>query len=159
MNSIDLFNRAKDLFPGGVNSPVRYYAPNPVYFRKAIGDRIFDVNGKEYLDFNIGFGAMIAGYGNEEVISKIQEMDYFSVPLGVPSELEIDLANEIKTAIPSIEMMRFTNSGTEATMHAIRLARAYTGKKLIVKMNAGFHGSHDYVLIGAGSGALTFGIG
>ena len=157
MNSIDLFNKAKDLFPGGVNSPVRYYAPNPVYFRKAIGDRIFDVDGKEYLDFNLGFGAMIAGYGNEEIISKIHEMDYLSVPLGVPSEFEIDLANEIKTAIPSIEMMRFTNSGTEATMHAIRLARAYTGKKLIIKMNAGFHGSHDYVLIGAGSGALTFG--
>ena len=157
MNSADLFNKAKNMFPGGVNSPVRYYAPNPVYFRKAIGDRIFDVNGKEYLDFNMGFGAMIAGYGNEEVISEVHELDYLSIPLGVPSELEILLADEIKAAIPSIEMMRFTNSGTEATMHAIRLARAYTGRKLIIKMNAGFHGSHDYVLISAGSGALTFG--
>ena len=157
MNSSEFFTEAKRLFPGGVNSPVRYYPPNPVYFRKALGDTLVDVDGEEYIDFNMGFGAMITGYGNREVMDEFNRMEFNLMPLGVPNELEILLGKEISSSIPSIEMMRFTNSGTEATMHAIRLARAFTGRKIIVKMNAGFHGSHDYVLVNAGSGALTFG--
>ncbi|EQD67211.1 glutamate-1-semialdehyde-2,1-aminomutase, partial [mine drainage metagenome] len=155
--SSDLFDEAKTLFPGGVNSPVRYYEPYPIYFRQALGARIFDVEGNEYIDFCMGFGTMIGGYGNPMITMEYDSHPYNFIPIGVPGETEIELGKEIKSAIPSIQMMRFTNSGTEAVMHAIRLARAYTGRNIIIKMNAGFHGANDYVLVNAGSGALTFG--
>ncbi len=157
MSSRELFKRASNLFPSGVNSPVRFYEPYPTYFSKASGCRIFDVDGKEYLDFSMGFGVNFAGYSNAAIAEEVMYLMGNVIPEGVPNELEVELGETIKKAIPSIEMMRFTNSGTEATMHAIRLARAYTGRKLIVKMSAGFHGAHDYVLVNAGSGALNFG--
>ncbi len=157
MLSDDLFKRASRLFPGGVNSPVRFYEPYPTYFSRASGSRIFDVEGKEYLDFCMGFGVNFAGYSNTTIAEEIMYLLDNTIPEGVPTENEIELGEIIQKAVPSIEKMRFTNSGTEATMHAIRLARAFTGRKLILKMNAGFHGAHDYVLVSAGSGALNFG--
>ena len=157
MLSEELFNRASKLFPGGVNSPVRFYSPYPTYFSRASGSRIFDVEGKEYLDFCMGFGVNFAGYSNAEIAEEIMYLLDNTIPEGVPTENEITLGETIQKAVPSVERMRFTNSGTEATMHAIRLARAFTGRKFILKMNAGFHGAHDYVLVNAGSGALNFG--
>jgi glutamate-1-semialdehyde 2,1-aminomutase len=157
MSSKELYSRALKLFPKGVNSPVRFYEPYPTYFSKAAGTRLFDVDGKEYLDFCMGFGANFVGYSNENIAEEIMYLLDDSIPEGVPTENEIILGEIIQSAVPSVEMMRFTNSGTEATMHAIRLARAYTGRTLILKMNAGFHGAHDYVLVSAGSGALNFG--
>ncbi len=158
MDSRELFQRALKIFPKGVNSPVRFYEPYPVYFSRASGSRIFDVDGNEYLDFSMGFGANFAGYGNTEILEEIMEYLGNPLPEGVPTENEIVMGELIRNAVPSIEMMRFVNSGTESTMHAIRLARGYTGRKLILKMAGGFHGSHDYVLVEAGSGAMTFGI-
>ncbi len=157
MSSDKLFKRAEKLFPGGVNSPVRFFLPNPVFFSKASGSRIFDVEGKEYLDFCMGFGVNFAGYSNASITEELMYLLGNGVPEGVPSETEVELGETITKAVKSVEMLRFTNSGTEATMHAIRLARAYTNRKLIVKMNAGFHGAHDYALVEAGSGALNFG--
>ncbi|MGP6220535.1 aspartate aminotransferase family protein [Caldiplasma sukawensis] len=158
MKSEEIFNKAKNLFPSGVNSPVRYYKPYPIYFSSANGSRLFDVDGNEYLDFNTGFGAIIAGYSNSEIVEETFSYISRSVPEGVPSELEVELGQIINKAAPSIEMMRFTNSGTEATMHAIRLARGYTNRKYILKMNGGYHGAHDYLLVNAGSGAENFGV-
>ncbi len=157
MDSDSLFRRASKLFPGGVNSPVRFYSPRPIYFSRSTGTRLFDVSGKEYLDFSMGFGAVFGGYANSDILDLAMDAFANPVPEGVVSENEIILGELIHGAVPSVEMMRFTNSGTEATMHAIRLARAYTGRNIIVKMNGGFHGAHDYALIGAGSGAATFG--
>lgn len=157
MSSEELFRRASSLFPSGVNSPVRFYEPYPKYFSKASGSRIFDVDGNEYLDFSMGFGVNFAGYSNASIGEEIVYLMGNAMPEGVPNELEVELGETIKKAIPSVEMMRFTNSGTEATMHVIRLARAYTGRNLILKMGSGFHGAHDYVLVNAGSGALNFG--
>ncbi|MCL4350387.1 MAG: glutamate-1-semialdehyde 2,1-aminomutase [Candidatus Thermoplasmatota archaeon] len=157
MVSSSLFNRASKVFPGGVNSPVRYYTPEPIYFARAKGTKLLDEEGKEYLDFSMGFGAVFTGYANSDILDTQMEIFANPVPEGVVNEKEIILGEMINEAVPSMEMMRFTNSGTEATMHAIRLARAFTGRDIIVKMNGGFHGAHDYVLIGAGSGAATFG--
>ncbi len=157
MSSEELFKRASKLFPGGVNSPVRFYPPYPTYFSRASGSRIFDVDGKEYLDFCMGFGVNFAGYSNTTIAEEIMYLLDNTIPEGVPTENEIILGEIIQKSVPSMERMRFTSSGTEATMHAIRVARAFTGRKLILKMNAGFHGSHDYVLVNAGSGALNFG--
>lgn len=157
MSSEELFRRASRLFPSGVNSPVRFYEPYPIYFSKASGSRIFDVEGNEYLDFSMGFGVNFAGYSNPSIAEEIIYLTGNTMPEGVPNALEVELGETIKKAIPSLEMMRFTNSGTEATMHVIRLARAYTGRNLILKMSSGFHGAHDYVLVNAGSGALSFG--
>ena len=157
MVSSSLFNRATKVFPGGVNSPVRYYTPEPIYFARAKGTKLLDEEGKEYLDFSMGFGAVFTGYANSDILDTQMEIFANPVPEGVVNEKEIILGEMINEAVPSMEMMRFTNSGTEATMHAIRLARAFTGRDIIVKMNGGFHGAHDYVLIGAGSGAATFG--
>jgi glutamate-1-semialdehyde 2,1-aminomutase len=157
MDSKSLFYRAQKIFPKGVNSPVRFYDPYPIYFSRASGSRIFDVEGHEYLDFSMGFGANFAGYGNSEIVEETMEYLGNPVPEGVPTENEIVMGEMIRDAVPSVEMMRFVNSGTEATMHAIRLARGCTGRKLILKMSGGFHGAHDYALVEAGSGAMTFG--
>jgi glutamate-1-semialdehyde 2,1-aminomutase len=158
MRSSDLFKEAMELFPMGVNSPVRYYSPEPVMFQQARGSRTIDVNGKEYIDYSMGFGPMILGHANPEVGMKIKEQIDRGILFGSLSENEIKLGKTIKNAVRSIDMLRFTNSGTEATMHAIRVARGFTGKKYILKMEGGYHGAHDYALIKSGSGTMTFGV-
>lgn len=157
MRSATLFNESLKRFPGGVNSPVRFYKPNPVFMKSGKGSRIKDEDGKEYVDYCLGFGPMILGHSDDEFNRKLKERVDDGILFGAPSESENLLAEKISGAIPSIQKMRFTNSGTEATMHAIRLARGYTGKKLILKMEGGYHGAHDYSLIKSGSGTLTFG--
>ncbi len=157
MSSSVLFSESLKYFPGGVNSPVRYYEPNPIFMRRGKGSRIEDEDGKWYIDYSLGFGPMILGHSNTEFNERLKERIEDGILFGAPSGEEIKLAEKIQTAVPSIEKMRFTNSGTEATMHALRLARAYTGKSLILKMEGGYHGAHDYSLIKSGSGTLTFG--
>ena len=158
MKSSDLFKEAMEIFPMGVNSPVRYYSPEPVMFQQARGSRAINVNGKEYIDYSMGFGPMILGHANPEVGMKIKEQVDRGILFGSLTENEIKLGKIIKNAVKSIDMLRFTNSGTEATMHAIRVARGFTGKKYILKMEGGYHGAHDYALIKSGSGTMTFGV-
>ncbi len=158
MKSEKLFDEAKQLFPAGVNSPVRYYAPVPVMFSQGKGSKIVDVNDREYIDYSMGFGPMILGYACDSVSEKIKAQVDKGILFGSLTENEIKLGKLIKEGIKSIEKMRFTNSGTEATMHAIRVARGFTNRKYIVKMEGGYHGAHDYALIKSGSGTMTFGV-
>ncbi len=158
MRSLSLYKEARELFPMGVNSPVRYYSPEPVMFRQGSGSMTIDVNGKEYIDYSLGFGPMILGHANPYVGAKIKEQVDKGILFGSLTENEIKLGKIIKNSVKSIEMLRFTNSGTEATMHAIRVARGFTGKKYILKMEGGYHGAHDYALIKSGSGTMTFGV-
>lgn len=157
MDSRELFSQSSKLFPGGVNSPVRYYDPYPVFMKRGKGSKIYDVNEKSYTDFCLAFGPLILGHSHPEVVSAIRSAVENATSLGAPTENEIILGSMIRNAVPSVEKMRFTNSGTEATMHALRLARGFTGRNIILKMEGGFHGSHDYALIKSGSGTLTFG--
>ncbi len=156
MKSEELFKEALNLFPMGVNSPVRYYSPIPVMFKSGKGSKIIDVNDKEYIDYSLGFGPMILGHANEEIIKKMNDQIENGILFGSITENEVQFGKIIKNAVKSIEMMRFTNSGTEATMHAMRLARGYTKRNLILKMEGGYHGAHDYSLIKSGSGTMTF---
>ena len=158
MISRELFSKSSRLFPGGVNSPVRYYDPYPVFMKMGKGSKIFDVDGMGYTDFCLAFGPLILGHSHPDVVSSVKSAVENATSLGTPTENEITLGSMINQAVPSIEKMRFTNSGTEATMHAMRLARGYTGRNIILKMEGGFHGAHDYSLIKSGSGTLTFGI-
>ncbi|GGM67597.1 aspartate aminotransferase family protein [Thermogymnomonas acidicola] len=155
--SESLFRRADSLFPGGVNSPVRYFDPHPLFIAGASGQRVRDVDGNTYTDYVLGYGPMILGYGDPDVLARVQEGLREGWFPGAPNAEEVSLGEMIRESSPWVEKMRFVNSGTEATMHAIRLARAYTGRKVIVKMEGGFHGAHDYSLIRSGSGSLTFG--
>lgn len=157
MNSSSLFKESLKHFPGGVNSPVRYYNPTPVFMERGKGSRLYDTDGKSYIDYCLGYGPMILGHSNDEFNAAMKKRIDNGILFGSPTEIENRLASQISEAIPSIEKMRFTNSGTEATMHAIRLARAFTGRDIILKMEGGYHGAHDYSLIKSGSGSLTFG--
>jgi len=158
MKSEELFNEALTLFPMGVNSPVRYYSPVPVMFSQGKGSKVIDVDNNEYIDYSLGFGPMILGHANDEVASAMKKQIDRGILFGSITENEINLGKIIKNAIKSMEKMRFTNSGTESTMHAIRLARGYTNRKYILKMEGGYHGAHDYALIKSGSGTMTFGV-
>lgn len=146
MSSDSLYNKAKSLFPGGVNSPVRYYKPYPKFMTGGSGSRLTDEEGRNYIDYCLAFGPLILGHSRKEVVEAIQEQAAKTTSIGTPSKREIDLGERIKSAIPSMEMIRFTNSGTEATMHAIRLARFFTGRPLVLKIAGGFHGAHDDAL-------------
>ena len=158
MRSKTLFEEAKRHIPGGVNSPVRAFEPNPFFVKEAKGARIYDVDGKEYIDYVMGYGPLLFGHANERIINRVKEAVERGTLYGAPTEEEVELARRIKRFYPSIEMVRLVNSGTEATMHAIRLARGFTGRRKIIMFEGCFHGSHDSVLVKAGSGALTFGI-
>jgi glutamate-1-semialdehyde 2,1-aminomutase len=158
MRSKTLFEEARRHIPGGVNSPVRAFEPNPFFVKEAKGARIYDVDGKEYIDYVMGYGPLLFGHANERIINRVKEAVERGTLYGAPTEEEVELARRIKRFYPSIEMVRLVNSGTEATMHAIRLARGFTGRRKIIKFEGCFHGSHDSVLVKAGSGALTFGI-
>nr|QNO57916.1 glutamate-1-semialdehyde 2,1-aminomutase [Methanosarcinales archaeon ANME-1 ERB7] len=158
MKSEKLFELAKGYMPGGVSSPVRAYVPYPFYTARAKGSKIYDVEGKEYIDYCLAYGPLVLGHGNEEVKRAVVDQLEKGWLYGTPHEKEIALATKIISHYPSVEMVRFVNSGSEATMAAIRLARGFTGRDKIVKIEGGFHGAHDGVLVKAGSGATTFGI-
>ncbi|MCS7130017.1 MAG: glutamate-1-semialdehyde 2,1-aminomutase [Archaeoglobaceae archaeon] len=156
--SSKIYREALTLMPGGVSSPVRAFKPYPFYVSKASGSKLFDVDGNEFIDYCLAFGALILGHGNQEVKEALKEQLEKGWIYGTPIELEVEYAKLIRKFYPSIEMLRFVNTGSEATMSALRLARGFTGKDQIVKIEGSFHGSHEAVLVKAGSGATTFGI-
>ncbi|MDC3268171.1 glutamate-1-semialdehyde 2,1-aminomutase [Gammaproteobacteria bacterium] len=159
--SIALFDRAKSLMPGGVNSPVRAFKNingNPIFFEKAKGAYLFDADGNEYIDYIGSWGPMIMGHSHPEVVNAIKNQADLGTSYGAPTELESDVASLIIQCIPSIEKIRMVNSGTEATMSSIRLARGYTNKNKIIKFDGCYHGHVDSLLIKAGSGVSTFGL-
>ncbi len=154
MKSEELFTDAKNYLPGGVDSPVRAFEPYPFFALKGEGSRIFDVDGNSYIDYCLAYGPLVLGHAHPQVVDTVKEQLLNGSAYGVPTENEIKLAKEVIKRIPCAEMVRFVNSGTEATMSAIRLARAVTGKKKIVKFEGAYHGAHDYVLVKSGSGAI-----
>ncbi len=159
--SVSLFQRAQQCIPGGVNSPVRAFKSvggNPLFIQRAQGSRVWDVDGNEYIDYVGTWGPAILGHAHPRVVEAIRKAALDGTSFGAPTELEVKMAEMICTLVPSIEMVRMVNSGTEATMSAIRLARAYTGKQKIIKFAGCYHGHADSFLIKAGSGALTFGV-
>ncbi|WP_423793207.1 glutamate-1-semialdehyde 2,1-aminomutase [Methanocaldococcus indicus] len=153
-----LFEEAKKYLVGGVNSPVRYIKPYPFFVEKAKDCYLFDVDGNKYIDYCLAYGPMVLGHANEKVAKAVEEQLYKGFSYGCPTEKEIILAKMIVDCVPCAEKVRFVNSGTEATMSAIRLARGYTKKKKIIKFDGAYHGAHDYVLVKSGSGSLTLGI-
>ena len=156
-----LFEEAKKYLVGGVNSPVRAFKAlggEPIFIEKAKGSRVWDVDGNEYIDYVLSWGPLILGHANDQIINAIKQVSNYGTSFGAPTELEINMAKAVVDAVPSIEMVRFVNSGTEATMSAIRLARGYTGKKKIVKFDGCYHGHGDSLLVSAGSGVATLGI-
>lgn len=158
--STHLFNRAKQVTPGGVNSPVRAFRAVggiPRFISSAKGAYLTDVDGSQYIDYVGSWGPMIHGHAHPEITEAIIKAAEKGTSYGAPSPLEVELAEEIVARVPSTEMVRFVNSGTEATMSAIRLARAATGREVIVKFAGGYHGHADSFLIQAGSGVATFG--
>ncbi len=159
--SQEMFRQANKLIPGGVNSPVRACKSvgcDPVFIKKAAGARLWDVDGNEYLDFIGSWGPMIMGHNPPEVVEAVRKALEDGTSFGAPTPLEIDLAQLVVDAVPSVEKVRFVSSGTEATMSAIRLARGYTGRKVVVKFDGGYHGHADSFLVKAGSGVVTLGI-
>ena len=159
--SDQLFTKAQTLIPGGVNSPVRAFrgvGGTPRFIRSARGARITDVDGKTYIDYVGSWGPMILGHADEEVIAAVQEVAAKGTSFGAPTELEVELAQEVIDAVPSIEMVRMVSSGTEATMSAIRLARGFTGRSKLVKFEGCYHGHADSLLVKAGSGVATLGL-
>ncbi len=155
--SHQLYRRARELIPGGVNSPIRDYAPYPLFVASAKGSRFRTVDGEEYLDFCMAYGALLEGHAPREVVEAVKAAVEKGSIYGQPTETEVEFAALIRTLVPSMEMVRLVNSGTEATMHSIRLARAFTGRGKILKFEGGFHGSHDAVLVRAGPRASILG--
>lgn len=158
MRSEELFNEAKDLMPGGVSSPVRAIRPFPFYTASGHGAVLKTVDHDEYIDCCMAYGPLILGHAHPAVKDAIERQLGDGWIYGTPAEQELQFAKRIVADYPSVEMVRFVSSGSEATMAAIRLARGYTGRSGIVKVEGGFHGAHDAVLIKAGSGATTHGV-
>jgi glutamate-1-semialdehyde 2,1-aminomutase len=156
-----MFQKARKLIPGGVNSPVRACRSvgcDPLFIKRAAGASLFDVDGNEFLDFVGSWGPMIMGHAHPAILEAICRAAGNGTSFGAPTPAEIDLAALVVEAVPSIEKVRFVNSGTEATMSAVRLARGYTGKKTVVKFDGCYHGHADSFLVKAGSGVVTLGI-
>ncbi|MDQ1729719.1 MAG: glutamate-semialdehyde -aminomutase [Pyrinomonadaceae bacterium] len=156
-----LFARALELMPGGVNSPVRAFrgvGGTPLFIRSAAGPTITDVAGRTYIDYVGSWGPMILGHADAEILAALAAVAASGTSFGAPNELEVELAEEIVAAVPSIEMVRMVNSGTEATMSAIRLARGVTGRDKLVKFAGCYHGHADSLLVKAGSGVATLGL-
>jgi glutamate-1-semialdehyde 2,1-aminomutase len=155
------FQEAKKSIPGGVDSPVRAFQSvggEPFFVKSAHGSKIVDVEGREYIDFVGSYGPLILGHSHPGIVRAIQEQVIHGTSYGAPTPLEVELANLVKTAMPSIDLVRFVNSGTEATMSAVRLARAFTKRKKILKFEGCYHGHADSFLSKAGSGLATLGI-
>ncbi len=157
MDSEELFKKSKKSIPGGVNSPVRSFDPYPFFVESAEGSKIFDIDGNEYIDYVLGYGPLILGHNDSRVKSSLKEQGKKGIHFGAPYEKELKLAKKIIKNISSAELVRFSNSGTEATMTAIRLARGYTGKEKILMFDGGYHGSHDHLLFDS-EGVKTEGI-
>lgn len=159
--SIALFQEAQKLFPGGVNSPVRAFRAvggQPLFIDRGEGAYLFDVDGNRYIDYVLSWGPLITGHAHPKVVKAIQQAALKGTSYGMPSPLEIDLAQSVMNFMPNIEMIRFVNSGTEATMSALRLARAYTKRDKIIKFEGCYHGHADLLLVQAGSGVITLGL-
>jgi glutamate-1-semialdehyde 2,1-aminomutase len=159
--SNELYKEACELMPGGVNSPVRSGRAvgfDPVFIKKADGCRITDEDGNVYIDYVGSWGPLILGHSHPEVTAALRNAADRGTSYGIPTRIEIDMARKVVETVPSIEMVRMVNSGTEAAMSAIRLARGYTGRKKIIKFNGCYHGHADSLLVKSGSGLLTFGI-
>jgi glutamate-1-semialdehyde 2,1-aminomutase len=159
--SDELFTRAQRVTPGGVNSPVRAFKAvggHPRFIERAVGARVWDVDGREYVDFVASWGPMILGHAHPEVVEVIRRAADRGTSYGAPCEAEVELAERVTRAIPSIAKVRFVSSGTEATMSALRLARGATGRAKILKFDGCYHGHADSLLVAAGSGVATFGI-
>ena len=156
-----LFAAAQKHIPGGVNSPVRAFKAvggTPVFFESAKGAHLFDADGKRYVDYVLSWGPMIAGHNHPAVIEAVTRQLQKGMTFGAPTALEIDLADKLCERVPGLEMVRMVNSGTEATMSAIRLARGFTDRDKIIKFEGCYHGHSDSLLVKAGSGALTLGV-
>ena len=158
--SSQLFSRARNHIPGGVNSPVRAF-PNvggePFFVERAAGSRIWDVDGKEYVDYVGSWGPAILGHAPKVVVDAVSDAAARGLSFGIPNPFEVELAELICQWMPSIEKVRMVNSGTEAAMSCIRLARGFTGRDKIIKFDGCYHGHADSLLVKAGSGALTHG--
>ena len=157
----DYFTEARHVMAGGVNSPVRAWnavGGDPLFIKRAKGSKIFDISGKKYIDYVLSWGPMILGHAHTDVISAICRTAQKGTSFGAPTEAETQMAKLICLAIPSIELLRMTSSGTEATMTAIRLARGFTGRDMIAKFDGCYHGHADSLLVKAGSGVTTLGI-
>ncbi len=158
--SEELFKKALQYLPGGVNSPVRAFRAvggNPFFVNKAKGCCIWDVDGNEYVDYVGTWGPAIHGHAHPRIVRAVQETAVYGTSFGIPNPLEVKMAEMIRSLVPSVEKVRMCNSGTEATMSAIRLARGFTGREKIIKFEGCYHGHADSLLVKAGSGALTFG--
>jgi glutamate-1-semialdehyde 2,1-aminomutase len=159
--SDEMFEAARRVIPGGVNSPVRACRSvgcDPLFIKRGRGPVLIDVDGNEYIDFVGSWGPMILGHAHPSVIAAIQAAAVDGTSFGAPTPTEVDLASMVVEAVPSIEKVRFVNSGTEATMSAVRLARGYTGRNIVIKFDGCYHGHADSFLVKAGSGLLTLGI-
>ena len=155
------FAEAVDLMPGGVNSPVRAFGSvnmDPIFIDRGHGAKMTDIDGNEYIDYVLSWGPLIVGHTNEQVVKGIQEQAMKGSSFGASTEAENELAKLVIERVPSIEMIRMTSSGTEATMSALRLARGYTGRNIILKFEGCYHGHGDSLLIKAGSGVATLGL-
>ena len=151
--SAQLYSESKGLTPGGVSSPVRAFTPNPIFFAEGRGSKVKDVDGNEYVDLCMAYGPLITGHSCGKVMAAAREQMTKGTVYGAPSEPELNLIKRITKEVPSAEMVRLGCSGTEATMHAIRVARGVTGRDDIIKIRGGFHGAHDAALVNAGSGS------
>jgi glutamate-1-semialdehyde 2,1-aminomutase len=155
LKSDQLFAKAKKILPGGVNSPVRFYEPYPFFATSALGSKLTTADHQIYLDYCMGYGALVLGHSYPSVIEAVRSQLDNGTLYCVPTEYEIKLAEMISKVVPCGEMTRLVNTGSEATMHAIRLARAFTKRKGVIKFEGGYHGAHDYVLVKAGSGMAS----
>ena len=158
--SRELFERSQRVIPGGVNSPVRAFRAvggTPIFFREARGSRLIDEDGREYVDYVGSWGPMILGHCDPQVVAAVRDAAGRGLSFGAPTALELEMAELLTRAMPSLEQVRLVSSGTEAVMSALRLARGFTGRSLIVKFEGCYHGHSDFLLVKAGSGALTFG--
>jgi glutamate-1-semialdehyde 2,1-aminomutase len=161
IKSSEIMTRARELFPGGVNSPVRAFrgvGGEPIVAARGEGARIWDVDGKEYIDFVLSWGPLVLGHASPIVIDALERAMADGTSFGMPTLLEVELGELILSRMPHIEMMRFVSSGTEATMSAVRLARAFTGRDAILKFEGCYHGHADSFLVRAGSGVATLGL-
>ncbi|HEY8883819.1 MAG TPA: aminotransferase class III-fold pyridoxal phosphate-dependent enzyme, partial [Chloroflexota bacterium] len=158
--SEELFTEARKYLAGGVDSPVRAYRAvggTPLFVERGLGARLWDADGNEYIDYVGSWGPLILGHAHPRIVAALQRAAARGTSFGAPTELETQLARLVTRAFPSIERVRFVNSGTEATMSALRLARGFTGRDKIVKFDGCYHGHADGLLVQAGSGALTLG--
>ena len=158
--SRELFERSQRLIPGGVNSPVRAFRAvggTPIFFREGRGARLVDEDGREYIDYVGSWGPLILGHAHPDVVAAVCAAAGRGLSFGAPTALELEMAELLTTSLPSLEQVRLVSSGTEAVMSALRLARGFTGRALIVKFEGCYHGHSDFLLVKAGSGALTFG--